>query len=316
MPMVLTVLACVYKPFTKCKCEHWSARLIVEGFFPTKARPGVAISLDLLELFLCHMTNGPFSKQGNAFAIRHFHRYKLRFEPLKRYDEIFRAAVPFYLRVKRFRDESLERAFNSFFETLSTLDMFLPDPATSRNQPDGTATATAPQTAETRSDARGQGMLVDDGGSRSRSELEDTVMLDAPPLDTQRPQPNDTANPTSVPPSAPTTGGKYPFVTLGTLVSQCPACFYRKPSDDGPVICGLDGNMQHCRYSHVAKSFINNLSYGERIFFPVPLQDREKVNAISQVVAGTICEHNFKATSKPATMTFKDETGLLMIVCR
>lgn len=107
------------------------------------------------------------------------------------------------------------------------------------------------------------------------------------------------------------------LLQVGSLVSQCPACFHRtSPDDKDPVIISLDGNMQQSRYSHVAKT--NLFQYDQKLFFNVPFADREKVDESlpDRIVAGTICEHNFKATAKPKTMTFKDETGLLMIVCR
>ncbi|RPA84876.1 hypothetical protein BJ508DRAFT_303276 [Ascobolus immersus RN42] len=301
--MDILTLACEYRVLQKCRCEHWSARLIVQGFFPTKARPGVAISIDLMELFLSFVTNGPFSKQGNAFAIRQFHRYKFRFEPLKRYDEIFRAAVPFYLRVRRWRDDSLNRAHNEFFKTFASLNMFQ-----NRSEP-----TDLPQNSTSTVDKVGGNTTDITSAERNGS---DTLMTDGAETEalTTTSSPHEGETQVGSVPKA--SSEVYPRITLGTLVSQCPACFYRKPGDDGPVICGLDGNMQHCRYAHVGKSIMNSLEYGLRYFFPVMSNEKERVNAISQVVAGTICEHNFKATAKPATMTFKDETGLLMIVCR
>lgn len=253
--MILTVQGSKIRFIDKCSCLHWTCRLIPKGLFPTKANPRVAISLDTLELFQSISTHGAFAKSGFAHGLKDFHRTKLRHSPLSRYDEIFRVAVPFYIRAKRARDNFLNKRLNYVFRTRAGLGLGLFAP----NNDEATNPTAPPQTA---------------------------------PTSTPRP------------------------IELGTLMAQCPCCFYRSdPLDKSPVIISIDGNMQHSRYAHVAK---NNYwqFYEEKLFFKVDRELRERVDISLPNVAGTICEHNFKATAKPTTMTFKDETGLLMIVCR
>lgn len=105
-------------------------------------------------------------------------------------------------------------------------------------------------------------------------------------------------------------------IRLSTASPQtlCPACFYRtSPTDKTKACLSIDGNMQHSRFAHVAKT--TPLYLDPKMFFVVPFG--QQVRHISKEDKDeTVCSHNFKASAKPHTLRFYDETGLLLVVCR
>lgn len=267
------------------------------GLFPTKPDPRTAVSLDVLEMFHCFSTTGTggFSKQGFALGLKNFHRFKLRKEPLSRYEELFRSCIPFYLRVRRARDESIQNALNQYWRsqweqervTNGTEDPISISTSTAITQP-STLQATA--------------------GS----------VLPATGIDTDAAH---IANTPSLPDTNATPHTEPPFVLrTGAFHTICPACFYRtSPADTQPVVIAIDGNFQHSRWGHVGQNSVD-IGSDTPLFYHVPsemqVHTNDEKDAKDGHVAGTICEHNFKATSKPRTMELKDETGLLMVVCR
>lgn len=329
--LVLTHSACTTRTFPRCRCAAWTARLIKHGFFPTKPnKPRVAISIDLLEMFQCFATGGGFSKLCFANGMREFHRMRMRREPLRRYDEMFRATVPFYLRVRRERDDQVFRTLNRHFETLVVTAATTSAPASTTVQEVDTALA-GPGTVS--STAPGAATVNRPIGITP----EDILMSDSPVFDPNRssvrevnpiPEPAPQSEPASSTSPPPANMDEHPLaigpskpkplrLKVGALSALCPACFHRTTSEDrSPLSIGIDGNMQQFRYGHVGKH--NTDVYDTPMFYHVEygLRTNKAEDEKNPNVAGTICEHNFKAIMKPNTMKFKDETGLLMMVCR
>ncbi|RPA70730.1 hypothetical protein BJ508DRAFT_316274 [Ascobolus immersus RN42] len=296
---LIDVLSCRTVQFPRCQCMHWAGRLFAHGFFPTKANPKVALSLTLLEMFQCFSTTGSggFSKQGFANGLKAFHRIILRREPLATYEKMFRGCFPFYLRVREARDEALFNVLNRRWER-TWREEYGQAFAPADRETDSAGTP-APSTTPM------QGGIV---ATSANTPGPTTPSLDA----------------TRLLPSASSIQLGRPFrLELGSYNSICSACFHRDHRDNSPIVTSLDGNFQHSRWIHVSPGGGDGR---QTIFFHVPSWERERVRdneaetekdeAKEDHVAGTICEHNFKATSKPKSMTQKDETGLLMIVCR
>lgn len=111
--------------------------------------------------------------------------------------------------------------------------------------------------------------------------------------------------------------GKNPIVLgTGSMQTLCPSCFHRISVDDeSPAVLAIDGNMQHSRLKHVAKRSAPYLD--AKMFFPIFQTDRDAVEASAYKSTGeSICDHNFKGSTKPHTMQYYDETGLLLVACR
>lgn len=124
---------------------------------------------------------------------------------------------------------------------------------------------------------------------------------------------NDEGNtPTTRRPAKPPKALKF---EVGSLEEQCPSCFYRPQEDDkSHVVVCMDGNFQHRRFKHAAKTATHH--YEKNIFVDVP-PDMVSVINTTPPKEETLCASNFRATAaKPQSMKMYDETGLFAMVCR